>query len=99
MEIRAEESGYLKSVSTNLIGYAAKALGAGREKKEDVIDPAVGLIMNRRIGERVEKGDSLVTLHTGRISDVKAAQAYIRRALVLSEGPCPAPTLIYGEIE
>ncbi|MBR5380263.1 MAG: thymidine phosphorylase [Clostridia bacterium] len=99
MEIRAEESGYLKSVSTNLIGYAAKALGAGREKKEDVIDPAVGLVMNRRIGERVEKGDSLVTLHTGRISDVKAAQAYIRRALVLSEEPCPAPTLIYGEIE
>ena len=98
-EIIAERDGYLKSVSANFIGFAAKALGAGREKKEDQIDPAVGLVMNKRIGEQVKKGESLVTLHTGPISNVEEAQKYISSALTLSDEPCPSPTLIYGEIE
>ncbi len=99
LELRAETSGYVSAISTNLIGYAAKALGAGREKKEDPIDPAVGLVMNKRLGDFVEKGESLVTLHTGDISDADLAKDYITRAISLSDAPSEKPPLIYGELE
>ncbi|MBQ3669576.1 MAG: thymidine phosphorylase [Clostridia bacterium] len=99
IEVPAPGSGWLKSVSTDLVGYAAKALGAGREKKEDIIDPAVGLIVNKRIGDRVNAGDSLVTLHTGKISDVETAKRQILEAFVLSDEPAQKPQLIYGEVE
>ena len=99
LEVRARKDGYLTSVRTNLIGYAAKALGAGREKKEDEIDPAAGLVMNVRLGDRIEQGQSLVTLHTGPLSRVEEAKAYIADALVFSDMPAEKPPLIYGEIE
>ena len=99
LEVRARKDGYLTSVRTNLIGYAAKALGAGREKKEDEIDPAAGLVMNVRLGDRIEQGQSLVTLHTGSLSRVEEAKAYILDALVFSDMPAEKPPLIYGEIE
>ncbi len=98
-EVLAEESGYLDGISTNLIGYAAKALGAGRERKEDAIDPAVGLVMNKRLGERVQKGESIMTLHTGRISNVQLAREYISRSVTISASPRERPPLIYGEVE
>ena len=99
VEMKAEKSGYLTAVHTNLIGFAAKALGAGREKKEDEIDPAAGLIMNARLNDRISAGDSLVTLHTGRLSRVDEARALLREALEINDAPCEKPTLIYGEIE
>ena len=99
VEFRAEKSGYLTKAHTNLIGFAAKALGAGREKKEDDIDPAAGLIMNVRLGDKVSAGDSLVTLHVGRLSHVDEARAFLREALEIGDAPCDKPPLIYGEIE
>ena len=99
MEVPSLRSGYLKSVRTDLIGYAAKALGAGREKKEDAIDPAAGLIMNVRLGDRINAGDSLVTLHTGPLSRGEEAKDFILRALEIADEPAEKPRLIYGEIE
>ncbi|MBQ6645449.1 MAG: thymidine phosphorylase [Clostridia bacterium] len=99
LKVPSPRSGYLKSVRTDLIGYAAKALGAGREKKEDAIDPAAGLIMNVRLGDRINAGDSLVTLHTGPLSRVEEAKDFILRALEIADEPAEKPRLIYGEIE
>ncbi len=99
LELTAERDGFLTHISTNLVGYAAKALGAGRERKEDEIDPAVGLIMNKRLGDRVQKGESLVTLHTGAISDVETAKKYLTDALTVSDEAVNAPPLVYEEIE
>ncbi len=99
VEFTAEKSGYLTRAHTNLIGYAAKALGAGREKKEDEIDPAAGLIMNVRLGEKISAGGSLATLHLGRLSRVDEACSFLREALEIGDGPSKKPPLIYGEIE
>ncbi len=99
VEVRAEKSGYLTGVHTNLIGYAAKALGAGREKKEDEIDPAAGLVMHARLGDRIKTGDLLAQLHIGRLSRLEEARACLRDALVFGDAPAEKPPLIYGEIE
>ncbi len=99
LEIPALRSGYVREISTNLIGYAAKALGAGREKKEDRIDPAAGLVMNKRLGDRGEEGESLVTLHTGEISRTEEATKLVYEAMRIGDVPPQPCKLIYGEIE
>jgi len=99
VEITAASDGYIAAFDTGRIGYAAKALGAGREKKEDIIDPAVGLVMNRRIGDFVRAGDSIATLHTGAGSDVAEAVRLMNGCVTISETPVEKPVLIYEDIE
>ena len=45
------------------LGVAAMRLGAGRALKEDQIDPSVGIVLHKKVGDHVEKGDSLATIH------------------------------------
>ena len=98
-DVLAARDGYVGAITTNQIGYAAKALGAGREKKEDPIDPAAGLIMRVRLGDRVQAGQPLCTLHLGPLSREAEAERLIQSAVLLQPDP-PAPhPLIYGEIE
>lgn len=61
--IYAEESGYLETLDALNFGLAACRLGAGRETKDDVIDLFVGLDLHKKIGDKVEKGDKIVTLY------------------------------------
>jgi thymidine phosphorylase len=61
--IEAGEAGYVVGMQAELIGRAAQVLGAGRATKEDSIDPAVGLIMHKRVGDKVEKGEAFCTLY------------------------------------
>jgi len=61
--VRAKEDGYVVGMQTELIGRAAQVLGAGRATKEDTIDPAVGLVMHKRVGDHVKKGEAICTLY------------------------------------
>jgi pyrimidine-nucleoside phosphorylase len=63
VEYRAKESGYIKHIDAEKIGKAAMMLGAGRATKEDVIDHSVGLIMHKKVGDKFEVGDSILTLY------------------------------------
>jgi pyrimidine-nucleoside phosphorylase len=62
-EVIASQSGVIGGIDAFGIGTAATALGAGRAVAEDVIDPAVGIELVRKCGERVEKGDVLAIAH------------------------------------
>ena len=100
IDIAAEKSGYVRAIATSDIGYAAQALGAGREKADDVIDPAAGIIMKKRLGEFVEKGEAWCELHVGARADVAAAKKRLAGALTLSDEPvAQARPLIYRVIE
>ena len=99
LPVRATQSGYIQSVTANEIGRASLLLGAGRIRKEDSIDPAVGLVMAKRIGEWVDAGEPLAHLHVSARSDAKAAAELVRGAVVLSQEPVIAPPLIYASIE
>ncbi|HDK5706510.1 TPA: pyrimidine-nucleoside phosphorylase [Staphylococcus pseudintermedius] len=63
-ELPAKRSGVVSEMIANEIGIASMMLGAGRQTKEDVIDLAVGLVLNKKVGDRVEEGESLLTIYT-----------------------------------
>jgi pyrimidine-nucleoside phosphorylase/thymidine phosphorylase len=73
LDITSAESGYLAAIACEQLGTALAMLGGGREKKEDRIDHAVGLEFHKRLGDRVEAGDSLATVHYN--GDAKLADA------------------------
>ena len=66
IEVRSPEAGYIKSLDALTIGVSSMKLGGGRETLEDTIDMSAGIILNKKIGDRVEKGELLCTLHTNK---------------------------------
>ncbi|WP_416326508.1 pyrimidine-nucleoside phosphorylase [[Eubacterium] hominis] len=66
LEITSKECGYIKDVHALTLGTLAMQLGAGRMVKEDTIDPAVGIVLNKKDGDYVEKGDILAFVHINR---------------------------------
>lgn len=71
--VPAKRSGFVSNMVADQIGIAAMLLGAGRATKEDKIDLAVGLVLNKKVGDKVEKGESLMTIYSNRedVEDVK----------------------------
>lgn len=73
IELPAKQSGYISRMVADEIGVASMILGAGRATKEDVIDLAVGLVLHKKVGDKVEKGESILTIYSNRenVEDVK----------------------------
>jgi pyrimidine-nucleoside phosphorylase len=94
----APRAGWLHGVSASAIGRAAFELGAGREKKGDRINLAVGLEVHVKVGDRVEAGAPLVTLHYD--SDEKRAvcESYLGMAFSIADAPCDSLPLFYDII-
>lgn len=99
LPVCAAQSGYIQSVTASEIGRASLLLGAGRIRKEDPIDPAVGIVMAKRIGEWIDAGEPLAHLHVSSHSNTQTAAELVRGAVVLSQEPVIAPPLIYASIE
>lgn len=96
IEVPAKEDGFVAELVADEIGTAAMLLGAGRATKESEIDLAVGLMLNKKVGDAVKVGDSLVTIHANRenVDDVlKKLYESIRIA-----DQADAPTLVYGTV-
>lgn len=74
IDVPAKESGFISNIVADEIGIAAMLLGAGRATKEDTIDLAVGLMLHKKVGDKVENGESLLTIYSNRenVEDVKA---------------------------
>ncbi|WP_409509330.1 pyrimidine-nucleoside phosphorylase [Bacillus spizizenii] len=66
IDVPAKEAGVVSEIVADEIGVAAMLLGAGRATKEDEIDLAVGIMLRKKVGDKVEKGESLVTLYANR---------------------------------
>jgi len=77
-DVSSSASGFITGTNCEQFGIALAMLGGGREKKEDKIDHGVGLEFHKRIGDRVEKGEPLATIHYN--SDAKLAEAKTRIA-------------------
>ena len=61
--IRAARSGYVVAIHAEFVGLASMLLGAGRDRVEDSVDPAVGVIVQARLGDAVKRGDPLAEVH------------------------------------
>ncbi len=97
--VYAAQEGYLSATDGVALGMAAQKMGAGRMTKDDIIDPSVGFVMNKRIGSRVEKGDVLCTLHTRDEVSAAEAEKNILSALTFSPAPVPPTRLIWALVD
>ncbi len=94
-EVKADRAGYIAAMDAEEIGKTAVVLGAGRIVKEDVIDHAAGIIIDRKVGDRVEVGDRLSTLYSNKAETLEAAaEKYLAAITVSDEKPAEKP-LIY----
>ena len=89
-DILPPAAGYLSGIQCEDMGTACVVLGGGREKKEDAVDPAVGITLHKKVGDRVSLGEPLCTLHYNHDSRAAHAKKIIERAYGISGTP-PAP--------
>ena len=100
IEIRSDEEGYVKSLNALDIGIASMQLGGGRETLEDTIDMAAGIMLNKKIGDHVDKGELLCTLHTNKSeAEYKPIMKDVRRAYVIVKEKVEARPVIREIIE
>ena len=93
------KAGYIGDMLANRIGNAAQMLGAGRATKEDVIDPAVGMVIKKRRGDRIEKDEPFADFYVNHESELESAIELLRGAITVEEGiPDEAP-IIYGIVK
>ncbi len=92
--VTADKAGYITGMATDEIGMASVMIGAGRETKNDIIDPAVGLWMKRRLGDEVKVGDILAEFHVNDESSFEAAKARFLAAIKIEDEPVTPEVLI-----
>lgn len=98
-EIKAENDGYISKMDAESIGIASVILGAGRETKEDTIDMSAGIVLNKKTGDKIAKGDTLATLYTCNETTFNSAKEKYLSALEYSENPISEKALVYGVIK
>lgn len=93
----AKEDGFVAEIEADSIGTAAMILGAGRATKESVVDLAVGLMLHKKIGDEVKKGDTIVTIHSNR-ENVEDVMERIYASYRISPTKVENPVLIHAEV-
>ena len=91
-------SGTLAAVDAEAIGRASAALGAGRISKGDPIDPAVGIVCTPKIGDRLEAGAPVGTVHARSRQAAREGSAAVLASFTLVEGTVPPPPLVYADL-
>lgn len=85
MDVRSAKDGFLGSMQCEQIGTACVILGGGRERKEDSVDPAVGIVLHKKVGDRVAAGEPLATIHYNAESRARRAQELIEASCQINE--------------
>jgi pyrimidine-nucleoside phosphorylase len=81
----AERAGFLATLDAEAIGRAAMALGAGRDRVEDAVDPAVGIVIHAQVGGRLRAGDPLVELHFRNAAKLPPARALLHSGIRIGD--------------
>ena len=98
-DVISETDGYIVSSDAEKIGISAVILGAGREKKEDTIDMSAGIILNKKTGDKVTKGDTIATLYSCNKNSFEGAKKQFLDALEFSENEPIKEPLIYKVVK
>jgi len=97
-EIVAAQDGWIGSVDTLEVGLCGVALGAGRDSVDAKIDMAVGFTVNKKIGDAVKKGESLLTVHYNDQKKADAVRGRLQRAFRIQGSPAKKPPMIYETV-
>ena len=98
-EVKAKEDGYIVGVDTESYGVASLLLGAGRNTKEDVIDPTAGIVLCKKTGDFVKKGETLAVLYSGKESGFAASEERLLQATKLGDEAIEKAPLILDIVE
>ena len=94
--VKADRSGWLTHMDAAKVGVASSLLGAGRMKKDDPIDYAAGIVLEKKTGDYVQAGDVLAWLHTNDETKLSNAETLFRSALIWGGAAPQQAPLIYG---
>ncbi|NLV36261.1 MAG: pyrimidine-nucleoside phosphorylase [Clostridiaceae bacterium] len=97
--VYAPFEGYIASIQSDIAGRSSMILGAGRETKESTIDYSAGIILNKKPGEFVKKGEQLAKLHTSNVPKLREAREMLLGAYKVSDSPPDAKPLILAYID
>jgi pyrimidine-nucleoside phosphorylase len=87
MEVRFPRGGYLASVECERVGTACVVLGGGRERKEDSVDPAVGIVLHRKVGDRVSTDEPLATIYYNAEARAARARQLLEASFHIADSP------------
>jgi thymidine phosphorylase len=99
IEVKSEKSGYIANIDAYKIALGCKLLGAGRDKKSDSIDMSVGVYLNKKTGEKVEKGEILYTIYSNDNAKTIQCKALCDEAYTVQQEKPVVKPLIYQVIK
>ena len=97
-DVKAERAGYIVSMNTESCGIASSMLGAGRETKESEIDFTAGIIIQKKVGDYVEAGETMAVMYTSKEELFAAAVKRYQEAVVIADEAPEKQPLIYARI-
>ncbi len=97
--VTADRDGYIQSMNTENLGMTALLLGAGRTKKDDVVDPAVGYWMKKRLSDSVSKGDVLAEFHVNDKKNLDEAIALFKKSITIGDSKPSGVKLVYDAVK
>jgi thymidine phosphorylase len=95
--VKAARGGFVTRLDAELVGRASVTLGAGRDRVEDPVDPAVGIMVTTPQGGAVQAGDPILELHYRDRTRLEAALSLASAAIIVGDAP-PARRLILDEV-
>ena len=95
-QLKAPRAGYIQHMDTQLVGEASAILGAGRKTKEDSIDFAAGIVLQKKTGDFVEEGQTLAVLHTNQADTLPDCERVFLRAITFGDAQPEKQPLVYG---
>jgi pyrimidine-nucleoside phosphorylase len=97
LDLLSPRAGFVASIQCEQVGIASVLLGGGRERKEDAVDPAVGIVLHKKVRDRVAAGEALCTLHYNSEQRLAGARALIETSYLISDAP-PTPRPLVGRV-
>jgi pyrimidine-nucleoside phosphorylase len=91
LNVASPGNGYVTAIACEAVGTACVILGGGREKKEDSVDPAVGMVLHKKVGDPVKAGEVLCTIHHNSESRAARAKKLIEESYRITGSPPAKP--------
>ena len=92
------KNGYVSSMDTEKIGKAAMVLGAGRKKKEDKIDYSAGIMLNKKIGDKISRNECFAELYSSSLEKCLEAENILKEAVITSQNSVQEKKLIKAKV-
>ncbi|HEX9615606.1 MAG TPA: thymidine phosphorylase, partial [Bacteroidota bacterium] len=95
LQVKADSDGFLSAIDALEVGFTSITLGAGRQKLDDAVDPKAGILLRKKVGNKVESGDVLAEIFTDRQDILTPAKNRLHTAFrITPHPPKPAPLIL-----